>query len=88
MLALKHIFVPSCMLANLLQENDPALNTNDISVYSNASKTFKVNKPFQLSGFFKEKPSDKLINVAVYSPSGWDKEITTNAQGIAEFTPI
>jgi len=70
-----------------LAGNDPALNANEISLFADASKAYKVNKPFLLTGFFKEKPSEKL-HVAVHSPSGWNKEINTNAQGIAEFTPI
>lgn len=67
--------------------NDPALNPNDISVFADASKSYKVNKPFALTGFLKEKPAGDL-HVAVHSPSGWNKEISTNAQGVAEFTPI
>ncbi|MBE9464772.1 DUF4198 domain-containing protein [Dyadobacter subterraneus] len=67
--------------------NDPALNPNDISVFADASKTYKVNKPFALTGFIKEKPADNL-QVAVHSPSGWNREISTNTQGVAEFTPI
>ena len=67
--------------------NDPALNPNDISIFADASKTYKVNKPFALTGFIKEKPADNL-QVAVHSPSGWNREISTNTQGVAEFTPI
>lgn len=67
--------------------NDPALNPNDISVFADASKTYKVNKPFALTGFIKEKPADNL-QMAVHSPSGWNREISTNTQGVAEFTPI
>lgn len=67
--------------------NDPALNPNDISVFADASKTYKVNKPFSLTGFVKEKPAENL-QLAVHSPSGWNREISTNAQGVAEFTPI
>lgn len=66
--------------------NAAAFNTNEISVFADAGKTYKVNKPFQLTGFFKEKPSEKL-NIAVHAPSGWNKEISTNGQGVAEFTP-
>lgn len=67
--------------------NDPTINPNDISIFADASKTYKVNKPFVLTGIIKEKPADNL-HVAVHSPSGWNREISTNAQGIAEFTPI
>jgi protocatechuate 3,4-dioxygenase beta subunit len=31
--------------------------------------------------------ADKL-RITVHSPSGWNKEIITNAEGVAEFTPI
>lgn len=85
----KYQFNASAIVAvgKSLVGNDPALNVNDISVYADASQTYKVNKPFQLAGFLKEKPSEKL-QVAVHAPSGWNKEINTNAQGVAEFTPV
>jgi len=70
-----------------LAGNDPSLNTNDISVYADAGQVIKLNKPFQLTGIFKEKPSENL-SVAVHSPSGWNKALSTNGQGVTEFTPI
>jgi len=30
----------------------------------------------------------KSKTISVFSPSGWSKEITTNASGVAEFTPL
>ena len=65
----------------------PAAHPNELNVaVTEFSKTPKVGKPIALAGVFKEKPSEKL-HVTVYSPSGWNKEVPTNTQGVAEFTP-
>ena len=61
-------------------------NELNVSV-SEAGTGYVVGKPIALAGMFIEKPADKL-RVAVHSPSGWNKEIQTNTNGIAEFTPL
>ncbi|GAB3788733.1 hypothetical protein GCM10028818_55890 [Spirosoma horti] len=61
-------------------------NELNVSV-SEAGKGYVVGKPVALAGIFNEKPADKL-RVAVHSPSGWNKEIQPNTNGIAEFTPL
>ncbi|MBD2703922.1 DUF4198 domain-containing protein [Spirosoma sp. BT702] len=50
-------------------------------------KEYKVGKAISLAGFFKEKPSEKL-RIEISSPSGWNRAIQTNAEGVAEFTPL
>ncbi|UHG94830.1 DUF4198 domain-containing protein [Spirosoma oryzicola] len=61
---------------------------NDLNVaLTNVAKVYKVGQPVALAGIFNGKPSDKL-RVSVHSPSGWNKEIFTNAEGVAEFTPV
>jgi hypothetical protein len=61
---------------------------NDLNVaVMQPSGSYKVGQPIKLAGVFKTKPSEKL-QVAVHSPSGWNREITTNADGQAEFTPL
>lgn len=70
-----------------LAGNDADFNTNAISVYADASKAFKINKPFGFTTFLKGKPTEKL-HVAIASPSGWNRNISSAANGVAEFTPI
>ena len=70
-----------------LTGNDASFNANEINVFADASKSYKVNQPMILTTFFKDKPTQKL-HVAIASPSGWNKNLSSNAQGVAEFTPI
>ncbi|MBD2753022.1 DUF4198 domain-containing protein [Spirosoma validum] len=67
--------------------NSPVVNSNELTVFTDASKTYKANQPVNLSSLFKSKPAEK-IQLTVYSPSGWSKQIHTNAEGVAEFTPL
>jgi len=67
--------------------NDATFNKNDLSVFANASQDYKVNKPLILNILYKSAPGEKIA-VTVSSPSGWSKQIETNAKGLAEFTPI
>lgn len=67
--------------------NDAIFNKNDLSVFANASQDYKVNKPLILNILYKSAPGEKIA-VTVSSPSGWSKQIETNAKGLAEFTPI
>ncbi|GAB3716898.1 hypothetical protein GCM10027592_58610 [Spirosoma flavus] len=61
---------------------------NELNVaVADAGKAYGVGKPVLLAGIFNDKPSEKL-RVSVHSPSGWSKEILTNASGAAEFTPV
>lgn len=61
---------------------------NDLNVaVMQPGGSYKVGQPVKLAGVFKAKPSEKL-QIAVHSPSGWNREITTNTDGQAEFTPL
>ncbi|MDR6195367.1 DUF4198 domain-containing protein [Siphonobacter sp. SORGH_AS_0500] len=60
---------------------------NELNVSLESGKTYKVGQPIHLKGWFKDQASDKL-HVSVFSPSGWNREVTTNASGEAEFTPL
>jgi len=61
---------------------------NELNVtVTDTKKAYAVGKPVLLAGVFNGKPSEKL-RVLVHSPSGWNKEIQTNAGGTAEFTPV
>lgn len=61
---------------------------NELNVaVTDAGKSYAVGQPVLLAGVFNETQSEKL-RVSVHSPSGWNKEIQTNASGIAEFTPL
>ena len=70
-----------------LAGNDAAFNGNNINVFADASKTYKANQTLNLTTILKGKPTEKL-HVGVSSPSGWNKNISSNANGVAEFTPI
>lgn len=65
----------------------PVAKNNEILVFHDAAKTYKINTPIQLKTLFKEAAQEKL-HVTVASPSGWVKTVNTNAQGVAEFTPL
>ncbi|RAJ06620.1 putative GH25 family protein [Chitinophaga skermanii] len=47
----------------------------------------KANQPMQLKATFQGKPAAG-IQIAVFSPSGWNREVVTDANGVATFTPI
>ncbi len=70
-----------------LAGNDASFNGNEIKVYTDASKTFKANQPFNLTTILKDKPTEKL-HIGIASPSGWNKNVISNAHGVAEFTPL
>lgn len=66
----------------------PTLRLNELNVAEmQFGKVYKVGKPISLVGFFKGQPSEKL-HITVSSPSGWNRDIVTNADGLAEFTPV
>ncbi|KAA0991375.1 DUF4198 domain-containing protein [Dyadobacter aurulentus] len=67
--------------------NDPSLNKNELSVFADPAKTYKVNSPLTLKSLFKNTSNEKLY-VSIASPSGWSKQISTDEQGLADFTPI
>lgn len=61
---------------------------NDLNVaVTQPAGSYKVGQPIALASVFKAKPSNKL-RIAVHSPSGWNREVETNASGQAEFTPL
>lgn len=70
-----------------LAGNEASFNGNEIAVFADASKTYKVNQPLNLTTILKDKPTEKL-QVGISSPSGWNKNVSSNASGVAEFTPL
>ena len=62
-------------------------NGNELAVFAEAGKAYQINKSMNLTGFFKNEPLAKL-NITVTSPSGWAKTISTDKNGVAEFTPL
>lgn len=67
--------------------NNPKNNGNELSVFADQSQQYRINKPVRLQTFYKSTASEKLY-VSVASPSGWSKQVETDANGVAEFTPI
>lgn len=70
-----------------LAGNDPAVNGNELSVYADPAKSYKVNSPLNLKSLFKSNSNEKLY-VNISSPSGWSKQISTDEKGLAEFVPV
>lgn len=48
---------------------------------------FKIGQKVSLAGVFKTQPAEKL-RIEIHSPSGWNRTLETNANGLAEFTPL
>ena len=75
-------------VGNIQKGNNPALNTNDLAVYTDPLKVHKANSPMKLKTLVNgEKPADKLY-ISVTSPTGWTKSIATDENGEAEFSPL
>lgn len=58
-----------------------------LQVHTTEAKTYKLNAPVQ----FKAVQNGKALantTVSVFSPEGWGKEITTDANGLVTFNPI
>lgn len=64
-----------------------AQNANALKLHIDDVLSAKVNKPLQLKAFLKDVAA-KGKTVSVFSPNGWAKELTTDANGVAEFTPL
>ncbi|KQS31536.1 hypothetical protein ASG33_11010 [Dyadobacter sp. Leaf189] len=74
-------------VGNAAEGNTAGVNKNELSVFADAAKSYKNNKPMQVTTLYKGAPGEKIV-VTVSSPSGWSRQIETNQQGIAEFTPL
>jgi len=61
--------------------------SNSLKVSTADAKVYKANAPVQLKAVLNGKP---LANkhVSVFSPEGWGKEFTTDANGVINFSPI
>ena len=62
-------------------------NPNVLKLHVENALSAKVNKPFELKAFLKNAAA-KGKTVSVFSPNGWSKELVTDENGIAEFTPL
>ncbi|QRR01293.1 DUF4198 domain-containing protein [Dyadobacter sandarakinus] len=67
--------------------NEAALNNNDLSIFADAAKSYQVQKPLRLTTVYKSTPGGKA-SLNVSSPSGWSRQIETDENGMAEFTPL
>lgn len=61
--------------------------SNELKVIPLGAGSFTVNTTVKLKAAVKGVIA-KAKTISVFSPSGWTKEIVTNASGVAEFTPI
>jgi hypothetical protein len=62
-------------------------NPNVLKLHADDAAVAKVNRPLQLKAFLKDAAA-KGKTVSVFSPNGWAKELKTNEEGVAEFTPV
>lgn len=60
---------------------------NTLKVAVNEAKIYKVNAPVNLKAVLDGKP---LANkhISVFTPQGWSKEFTTDANGVVAFEPL
>ncbi|MCD0488600.1 DUF4198 domain-containing protein [Pedobacter sp. MC2016-14] len=61
--------------------------STELKVIPLGAGSFTVNTTVKLKAAVKGVIA-KAKTISVFSPSGWTKEIVTNASGVAEFTPI
>lgn len=66
---------------------DQSALPNSLKVSVNEAKVYKLNAPVNLKAVLNGKP---LVNkhVSVFTPEGWSKEFTTDADGNIAFNPI
>ncbi len=60
---------------------------HDITFQLGATPKYKVNKPIDLTALLKSAPADG-IGIEIFSPSGWNTNISTDKDGKATFTPL
>lgn len=66
--------------------NNTIVSDADLSTWVKPGNEHKVNKPLAVTALFKTKPEEK-IHISIVAPSGWTREITTDAAGVASFVP-
>ncbi|RZL20207.1 MAG: DUF4198 domain-containing protein [Pedobacter sp.] len=62
-------------------------NTNALTVYTEDLLSAKKNKPLQLKALLKGAPAAGKA-ITVFSSNGWSKELLTDSNGSARFTPL
>ncbi|GGB96767.1 DUF4198 domain-containing protein [Dyadobacter sediminis] len=70
-----------------LTGNEASFNENEISVFADASGTFRTNQSVNVTTRLKNKPAEKM-EVSIASPSGWNRHARSDAGGAAEFVPV
>lgn len=64
-----------------------ANNSNLLKLHIDDLSTVKLNKSLQLKAFLNEAAAAGKT-ISVFSPKGWSKELITDNNGVAEFTPL
>ncbi|WP_449440637.1 DUF4198 domain-containing protein [Pedobacter steynii] len=62
-------------------------NSNVLKLHVDGVLLAKLNKSLQLKAFLNDAAA-KGKTISVFSPNGWAKELTTDDNGVAEFTPL
>lgn len=65
----------------------PSINTNELMVIAHTLASSKVNAPIKLTALLADSTKASRA-ISIFSPSGWSKEIITDASGTAAFTPL
>jgi hypothetical protein len=64
-----------------------AQNSNALKLHIDDASSAKVNRTLQLKAFLRDVAA-RGKTVSVFSPNGWSKELTTDENGVAQFTPL
>lgn len=61
--------------------------SNELKIFPESGVKYKVNTPVKLKAVHNGSQKAEA-SVSVFSPSGWSKVLTTNKDGVVEFTPL
>lgn len=68
--------------------NNEAAKSNELALFTDVVTKQKVNKPVKLQTYYNGQPAREKMYVSVSSPSGWSRNVMTDENGVAEFTPL
>jgi uncharacterized GH25 family protein len=83
----KYHFLSTASVSVGKQSGRAPLNTNALMLHSDSFLDAKVNKPLELKALLNSAVAKGKI-VSVFSPIGWSRELKTDDNGMAVFTPI
>lgn len=75
------------VVGNTLNGNDPLINNNVVSLFSDSAFDIVQNKALKIRALYDGKPAAKQ-EIKVIAPNGWEKGLYSNENGEARFTPL